>query len=103
MGQTGGSKFRILNQEEQAVSSLLGEASKKAELSISRYSGVTKPPVGSGASITNFGSAGGLLSGKYSRDMETKEGRRVNFDFPPINKDKAFDIIDEVAKRIERM
>ena len=38
--------------------------------------------------------AGGLLSGKYSRSMETKEGRRVNFDFPPVNKDKAFDIID---------
>lgn len=38
--------------------------------------------------------AGGLLSGKYSRDSETKEGRRVNFDFPPVNKDKAFDIVD---------
>ncbi len=38
--------------------------------------------------------AGGFLSGKYSRQMETKEGRRVNFDFPPINKDKAYDIID---------
>ncbi|PLX19416.1 MAG: aldo/keto reductase [Marinilabiliales bacterium] len=38
--------------------------------------------------------AGGLLSGKYGRDKETKEGRRVSFDFPPINKEKAFDIID---------
>ncbi|HPF52182.1 MAG TPA: aldo/keto reductase [Draconibacterium sp.] len=38
--------------------------------------------------------AGGLLSGKYSRDAETKEGRRVNFDFPPVNKEKTFDIID---------
>jgi aryl-alcohol dehydrogenase-like predicted oxidoreductase len=38
--------------------------------------------------------AGGLLSGKYSRDTETKEGRRVNFDFPPVNKEKAFDIVD---------
>jgi len=38
--------------------------------------------------------AGGLLSGKYSRDMESGEGRRANFDFPPVNKDKAFDIID---------
>ncbi len=38
--------------------------------------------------------AGGLLSGKYDRKMENKEGRRVNFDFPPINKDKAFDIVD---------
>lgn len=38
--------------------------------------------------------AGGFLSGKYSRNAATEEGRRVNFDFPPINKDKAFDIID---------
>jgi len=45
--------------------------------------------------------AGGLLSGKYSRDAETKEGRRVNFDFPPVNKDKAFDIID-VMKNIAK-
>ncbi len=38
--------------------------------------------------------AGGLLSGKYDRKMDQTEGRRVNFDFPPINKEKAFDIID---------
>lgn len=38
--------------------------------------------------------AGGLLSGKYSRNTETKEGRRVNFDFPPVDKEKAYDIID---------
>jgi aryl-alcohol dehydrogenase-like predicted oxidoreductase len=38
--------------------------------------------------------AGGLLSGKYSRDQETKEGRRVSFDFPPIDKEKAFDIVE---------
>ena len=38
--------------------------------------------------------AGGFLSGKYHRDSMPAEGRRVNFDFPPINKDKAFDIID---------
>ncbi len=39
--------------------------------------------------------AGGLLSGKYSRNEENKEGgRRANFDFPPINKERAFDIID---------
>lgn len=42
--------------------------------------------------------AGGLLSGKYSRNAETKEGRRVNFDFPPVNKEKAFDIIDVMQK-----
>jgi aryl-alcohol dehydrogenase-like predicted oxidoreductase len=38
--------------------------------------------------------AGGFLSGKYSRNAATEEGRRVNFDFPPVNKEKAFDIID---------
>jgi aryl-alcohol dehydrogenase-like predicted oxidoreductase len=37
--------------------------------------------------------AGGLLSGKFSRDG-AGEGRRASFDFPPIDKDKAFDIID---------
>lgn len=39
--------------------------------------------------------AGGLLSGKYSRDEQNKEGgRRANFDFPPVNRDRAFDIVD---------
>lgn len=39
--------------------------------------------------------AGGLLSGKYKRSGETAEGsRRINFDFPPVNKERAFDIID---------
>jgi aryl-alcohol dehydrogenase-like predicted oxidoreductase len=38
--------------------------------------------------------AGGLLSGKFTRNSETKEGRRVNFDFPPINREKAYDIIE---------
>ncbi len=39
--------------------------------------------------------AGGLLSGKYKRDQEGPEGsRRVEFDFPPVNKEKAFDILD---------
>lgn len=38
--------------------------------------------------------AGGLLSGKYARDSQSDEGRRVNFDFPPVDKNRAFDIID---------
>ncbi len=39
--------------------------------------------------------AGGLLSGKYGRNMQSPEdSRRVGFDFPPVNKEKAFDIID---------
>ena len=41
--------------------------------------------------------AGGLLSGKYNRNKEKdKDGRRVNFDFPPVNRERAFDIIDEL-------
>lgn len=38
--------------------------------------------------------AGGLLSGKYNRAMDGQAGRRSGFDFPPVNKDKAFDIIE---------
>lgn len=45
--------------------------------------------------------AGGLLSGKYTRNTSPEEGRRINFDFPPVNREKAYDIIDvmqEMAK-----
>jgi aryl-alcohol dehydrogenase-like predicted oxidoreductase len=45
--------------------------------------------------------AGGLLSGKYGRNTSPEEGRRINFDFPPVNKDKAYDIID-VMQEIAR-
>ena len=45
--------------------------------------------------------AGGLLSGKYNRKMEATEGRRINFDFPPVNKEKAFDIIDVMQQIAE--
>ncbi len=39
--------------------------------------------------------AGGFLSGKYTRSKQAEEGsRRINFDFPPVNKEHAFDIID---------
>jgi aryl-alcohol dehydrogenase-like predicted oxidoreductase len=39
--------------------------------------------------------AGGFLSGKYTRNNETPgDARREKFDFPPINKEKAYDIID---------
>jgi aryl-alcohol dehydrogenase-like predicted oxidoreductase len=44
--------------------------------------------------------AGGFLSGKFIRqNQNTGEGsRRDNFDFPPINKEKAFDIIEVMQK-----
>ncbi|OOY11889.1 aldo/keto reductase [Thioclava marina] len=38
--------------------------------------------------------AGGLLSGKYDRDGKGADGRRATFDFPPVEKDRAFDVID---------
>jgi len=39
--------------------------------------------------------AGGFLSGKYTRSGAPTEGaRRVAFDFPPVDKEKAYDIID---------
>ncbi|MCB4768801.1 aldo/keto reductase [Ancylobacter sp. Lp-2] len=39
--------------------------------------------------------AGGLLSGKYDRAGNGPQGsRRVSFDFPPVNRDRAFDCID---------
>ena len=39
--------------------------------------------------------AGGFLSGKVSRDTEVAAGtRRASFDFPPLNKPRAFDCID---------
>lgn len=42
--------------------------------------------------------AGGLLSGKYTRESTGKNGRRFNFDFPPVNKEKTFNIIDLMAE-----
>jgi aryl-alcohol dehydrogenase-like predicted oxidoreductase len=39
--------------------------------------------------------AGGLLSGKFSRDKAGPEGaRRTTFDFPPVDKERAFTIVD---------
>lgn len=39
--------------------------------------------------------AGGLLSGKFTRDGAGPNGaRRVSFDFPPVNRDRAWDCVD---------
>ena len=39
--------------------------------------------------------AGGLLSGKYGREQQGEQGsRRTSFDFPPVNKDRAWDAVD---------
>lgn len=44
--------------------------------------------------------AGGFLSGKYTRTNKPDDGsRRLNFDFPPVEQERAYDII-EVMERI---
>jgi aryl-alcohol dehydrogenase-like predicted oxidoreductase len=46
--------------------------------------------------------AGGLLSGKYKRDGSSSEpGRRTNFQFPPVNMDRAYDCVDAMTKMAE--
>jgi aryl-alcohol dehydrogenase-like predicted oxidoreductase len=46
--------------------------------------------------------AGGLLSGKYGRDQAGEQGsRRVAFDFPPVNRDRAFACIDAMRPMAE--
>ena len=44
--------------------------------------------------------AGGLLSGKYDRDGHG-EGRRTSFDFPPVDRSKAFDLVDAMRPMAE--
>ena len=44
--------------------------------------------------------AGGLLSGKFTRGNDNSangEGRRAKFDFPPVDLDRAYDLIDVMA------
>ena len=48
--------------------------------------------------------AGGLLSGKFSRDGECPEGaRRASFDFPVVDKDRAFRCIDVMRPIAQRL
>ncbi len=47
--------------------------------------------------------AGGLLSGKFGRDQEAQAGnRRTTFDFPPVNRDRAYDCIDAMRPIAQR-
>ena len=42
--------------------------------------------------------AGGFLSGKFARDKRgDNDSRRTAFDFPPVDKERAYDIIDAMA------
>jgi aryl-alcohol dehydrogenase-like predicted oxidoreductase len=38
--------------------------------------------------------AGGYLSGKYDRDFKGADGRRASFDFPPVDRDRGFAVIE---------
>ncbi|MGE3956368.1 MAG: aldo/keto reductase [Vicinamibacterales bacterium] len=38
--------------------------------------------------------AGGLLSGKFTRSTADEAGRRASFDFPPVDKERTYDIVD---------
>jgi len=41
--------------------------------------------------------AGGFITGKFRRGQEGPEGsRRTSFDFPPVDKDKGYDLVDEL-------
>ncbi|GLU33728.1 aldo/keto reductase [Trinickia caryophylli] len=43
--------------------------------------------------------AGGLLSGKYGRDLEAEAGsRRTTFDFPPVDLERGYDCIDAMRR-----
>ena len=43
--------------------------------------------------------AGGFLSGKFTRDRRgDNNSRRTTFDFPPVDKERAYDVIDAMEK-----
>ena len=47
--------------------------------------------------------AGGLLSGKFRRDFAgPNDARRARFDFPPVEREHAYDIVDAVRPIAER-
>ncbi len=46
--------------------------------------------------------AGGLLSGKYDRSTDKADGaRRDSFDFPPVNRERAWDVVDVLREIAE--
>jgi aryl-alcohol dehydrogenase-like predicted oxidoreductase len=42
--------------------------------------------------------AGGFLTGKFTREGADADSRRANFDFPPIDKEKAYDLVDVMGE-----
>jgi len=61
---------------------------------------ITPMAVSEGLSIMPWSPlAGGFLSGKYTRTNEIAgDSRRDTFNFPPVNKEKAYDIIDVLIR-----
>ena len=47
--------------------------------------------------------AGGFLSGKFTRHAQDVNARRANFDFPPIDKEHAYDVIDVLQSIAQRL
>jgi aryl-alcohol dehydrogenase-like predicted oxidoreductase len=46
--------------------------------------------------------AGGFLSGKFTREgAKSNDARRVAFDFPPVDKERAYDIVDAMREVAE--
>lgn len=46
--------------------------------------------------------AGGFLSGKYGRDVSGEQGsRRTTFDFPPVDKERGYTVIDAMRPMAE--
>lgn len=45
--------------------------------------------------------AGGFLTGKFTREGADADSRRANFDFPPIDKEKAYDLVDVMGEIAE--
>ena len=47
--------------------------------------------------------AGGLLSGKFRRDFAgPNDARRARFDFPPVEREHAYDVVDAIRPIAER-
>jgi aryl-alcohol dehydrogenase-like predicted oxidoreductase len=47
--------------------------------------------------------AGGLLSGKYGREQQGEAGsRRIAFDFPPVDKERAWDVVDAMRPMAQK-
>lgn len=46
--------------------------------------------------------AGGLLSGRFGRDLSPADSRRAVFDFPPVDREHAFQIVDVLRPIAER-